>query len=126
MPVYPIRLSEELYEKLCERAQQEGRPVASLLRESASAAVGNPSVSSQLAMIREDIVKSSCSSDVNRATLLAAIETLTHGDFDSKSFEEKIKIYEIMLFGVRYHGIEKVDELREFVRGVLKEESENK
>lgn len=126
MVTYPIRLSEELYRKLQERAKKEGHSLAVLLRESAAAAAGNPSTNALLSMIRESIAKSSCSSTVNRATLMAIVETLSRGNFDSESFERTLKAYDAMLYAVQHLGIEDVNELRKFVHKTLEKESEGK
>lgn len=123
MHTYPIRLSEELYEKLGARARTENRTIASLLREAADIAAGNLTVNAQLSAIREEIAKIGCGSIANRAIIMSAIETLSRGDVNLEDFEREIAVYEIMLRGVRYHGIETVDELRKFVRKALDEEN---
>lgn len=90
MPTYPIRLDDELYRKLCARAQQEGRPVAALLRESANAAAGNPPTDAQLSAIREEMIKLSCSVDTNRALLAFFAAYLSRGNIDRQDLEKHL------------------------------------
>lgn len=119
---YPVRLGGEQYRRLRTRARKEKRTIASLLREGTDIATGNPTISAQLSVIRGEIAKLSCSSEVNRTALAVLAENLATGEFDKKLFERDLAVFDAILRGVRLHGIKNADKLREFVRDIVKGE----
>ena len=116
MPVYPVRLDDELYRKLRERAQGEGCPVATLLRESASAAAGNPSIDDQLFSIREELAKLSCSIDNNRLLLTILAANVMEGDVDRQKLEKLLADYDTEMSNRRLRQIRFDDKLRKIAR----------
>lgn len=107
MPVYPVRLGKELYERLCERARQENCPLASLFRQSADAILGSPPINIRLASINEKMDKLSCIVENNRFVLTFIAANLMNtdrerlerilADYDAKMLNHRIptkKIYD--------------------------------
>lgn len=126
MPTYPIKIPKKLYGKLQTRARRKNRTIASLIREGADIAAGNPTISEELSTIREELTKLSCSSEVNRIALAALGKTLATGEFDKKLFKRELVVFDAILRGARLHGIKNADELREFVRDIVKGEDRDK
>ena len=117
----------KLYRRLRTRARKENRKISSLIREGAEVAAGNPTISEELSTIREELTKLSCSSEVNRIALAVLAGNLATGKFDKREFEQLLVAYDVMVRrGVRLHGIKNADELREFVRDIMKGGDRNK
>lgn len=116
MPVYPVRLNKELYEKLCERAQQEGRPVAALLRECANAIAGNPPIDARLFSICEQMTRLSCTVENNRLLLTLLAENVMAGDADRQKLERLLADYDAKMSDRRIRQIRFNDKLRKIAR----------
>lgn len=111
MPVYPVRLSEEMYERLCERAQQENCPLAALFRQSANAILGSPPINVRLASINEKIERLSCSVDTNRVLLAFLAAYLSRGNIDRKELEKLLANHDAEMSNRRIRHNEKIREL---------------
>lgn len=133
MPLFAVRVGEPIAAAVKKKAEEENCTPSEIIRRCLAANIDNPGqyrmildLNDRVSVIHEEVAKINCSSIANRAILMSAIETLTRGDVNLKDFEREIAVYEIMLRGVRYHGIETVDDLREFVRKALEKEDKGK
>ncbi len=116
MPVYPVRLDEKLYQRLCERAQRENCSVAALLRTSADAAAGSPSIDTRLFSIHEELAKLSCSIDTNRILLAFLAAYLSRGNIDRRELEKILADHDTAMSNRRLRHIKFNETLRKIAR----------